>query len=114
MTDETLLRRAPSGDSSPAPAQLRGRSSAIGRRWWLKWLLIAIVVSYVGVIVLAPLIGLVAGAFSGGLEPIIEALSRPDVLSAFWRTIMTSLVVVLIHAIFGTMVAWVLVRQDFR
>ncbi|HET9224308.1 MAG TPA: sulfate ABC transporter permease subunit [Roseiflexaceae bacterium] len=114
MTDETLLRRAPSGDSNPAPAQIRGHSPAIVRRWWLKWLLIAIVVGYVGVIVLAPLIGLVAGAFAGGLEPIIDALSRPDVRSAFWRTIMISLVVVLIHAIFGTMVAWVLVRQDFR
>ena len=91
-----------------------GRSSAGVRRSWLKWLLIGIVVCYVGVIVLAPLIGLLAGAFSGGLEPIAAALSRPDVLSAFRRTIMISLVVVLIHAIFGTMVAWVLVRQDFR
>jgi sulfate transport system permease protein len=91
-----------------------GRSSAGVRRSWLKWLLIGIVVCYVGVIVLAPLIGLLAGAFSGGLEPIAAALSRPDVLSAFWRTLLISLVVVLVHAVFGTAVAWVLVRHDFR
>jgi sulfate transport system permease protein len=91
-----------------------GRSSAVVRRSWLKWLLIGIVVCYVGVIVLAPLIGLLAGAFSGGLEPIAAALSRPDVLSAFWRTLLISLVVVLVHAVFGTAVAWVLVRHDFR
>jgi sulfate/thiosulfate transport system permease protein len=96
------------------PASNLGRSSAAVRRSWLKWLLIGIVVCYVGVIVLAPLIGLLAGAFSGGLEPIAAALSRPDVLSAFWRTLLISLVVVLVHAVFGTAVAWVLVRHDFR
>jgi sulfate transport system permease protein len=90
------------------------RSSVFVRRWWLKWLLIGIVVCYVGVIVLAPLIGLVAGAFSGGLAPIFAALSKPDVLSAFWRTLLISLVVVLVHAVFGTAVAWVLVRHNFR
>src|SRR5262245_17800984 len=90
-----------------------GRSPTVARRWWLKWLLIGIVVCYVGVIVLAPLIGLLAGAFARGLEPIVAALSRPDVLSAFWRTLLISLVVVLVHAIFGTAVAWVLVRHNF-
>ena len=51
-----------------------GRSPAVARRSWLKWLLIGIVVCYIGVIVLAPLIGLLAGAFAGGLEPIVAAL----------------------------------------
>jgi sulfate transport system permease protein len=114
MTDETMLRRPPSADSTPPPLQLSRRRFAVGRRWWLKWLLIGIVVCYVSLIVLAPLAGLIAGAFSGGLEPIVAALSKPDVLSAFWRTLLISLLVVLVHALFGTAVAWVLVRHTFR
>jgi sulfate transport system permease protein len=90
------------------------RSPFVVRRAWLKWLLIGIVVCYVSVIVLAPLVGLIAGALSGGLEPIVAALSELDVLSAFWRTLLISLVVVLVHAVFGTAVAWVLVRHNFR
>ena len=96
-----------------ATSNVRG-SSFVVRRSWMKWLLIGIVVCYVAVIVLAPLVGLIASAFSGGLAPIVTALSEPDVLSAFWRTLLISLVVVLVHAVFGTAVAWVLVRHNFR
>jgi len=90
------------------------RSSTVSQRPWLKWLLIGIAVAYLMVIILAPLGALLAGAFSGGLGAIAEALSEPDVLSAFWRTLLISVVVVLFHAVCGTAVAWVLVRHNFR
>jgi len=107
MTDETTLRRPPSMHA--------GRRSSTVSRWpWLKWLLISIAVAYLMVIILAPLGALVAGAFSGGLGAIVGALSEPDVLSAFWRTLLISVVVVLFHAVCGTAVAWVLVRHNFR
>ncbi|HEY3229163.1 MAG TPA: sulfate ABC transporter permease subunit [Roseiflexaceae bacterium] len=107
MTDETTLRRPPSMHAGR-------RSSTVGRRPWLRWLLIGIAVAYLMLIILAPLGALVAGAFSGGLGAIVEALSEPDVLSAFWRTLLISVVVVLFHAVCGTAVAWVLVRHNFR
>ena len=111
MSDETSAAASPAFQYAASDAR---RSPVAGRRSWLKWLLIGIVVCYVGAIVLAPLVGLVAGAFAGGLEPILAALSGPDVLSAFGRTLMISLVVVLFHGVFGTAVAWVLVRHNFR
>jgi sulfate transport system permease protein len=80
---------------------------------WLRRGLIAIVVAYVGVLILAPIAALAAGAFSEGLGAIITAISQPDVLSAFWRTLLVSLLVITVHAIFGTLVAWVLVRHRF-
>ncbi len=54
------------------------------------------------------------GAFQNGLGAILEALNQPDVLSAFWRTIEICLIVVAVHTVFGTIVAWVLVRDKFR
>src|SRR5262245_31145641 len=80
----------------------------------LKWLLIGIVVAYVALIILAPLSALVTGASSGGVGAIVAALSEPDVRSAFQLTLMIGVIVVIVHAICGTAVAWVLVRHNFR
>src|SRR6476619_5876348 len=90
------------------------RSSFLVPRLWIKWLLIGIVVTYVVGLIVVPLAALVNGAFAGGLGAIYAALSEPDVLSAFGRTLGIAVIVVLIHAICGTAVAWVLVRQNFR
>lgn len=83
------------------------------RRAWGRRLLITLVIGYVAVLIVAPLARLVIGAFAEGLPPIISALTQPDVLSAFWLTLLISLFTVLFHAIFGTATAWVLVRHRF-
>lgn len=99
-------------DKTGVNVQTFKRSSA--RTFSLKWLLVGIVVVYIGVLILAPLAALVAGAFSGGLGAIFTALSDPDVLSAFWRTLLISVIVVIAHVLCGTAVAWTLVRHKFR
>lgn len=81
---------------------------------WIRRILIAAVVLYVGVLILAPIGALVIGAFEEGIRAILEALSQPDVLAAFWLTIKISLVVVAVQLVFGTLIAWVLVRDPFR
>jgi sulfate/thiosulfate transport system permease protein len=112
LSTPTTDHRPPTTEQPP---NFVGRqSSVVSRRPWLKWLLIGIVVAYVAVLIVAPLAALVGGAFSGGLGAIVAALSEPDVLSAFGRTLLIAVIVVLVHAICGTAVAWVLVRQNFR
>ena len=81
---------------------------------WTRRILIAVVFLYVSVLILAPVGALIAGAFEEGIGAIMEALSQPEVLEAFWLTIKISLVVVLVQLVFGTLVAWVLVRDRFR
>jgi sulfate transport system permease protein len=80
---------------------------------WRRRLLIGMVMAYAAVLVVAPLASLTMGAFREGLGAIIEALSQAEVLASFWRTLMVSLIVVAIHAVFGTMVAWIMVRDEF-
>ena len=65
------------------------------------------------VLILAPVAALFTGAFAQGLAPIFSALSDPDVLGAFWRTLLIAVIAVVFHAICGTALAWVLVRQRF-
>jgi sulfate transport system permease protein len=93
-----------------APAVIR---PALGLEAWRRWLLIAIVLGYVGVLIVAPLAALVTGAFAEGLGPIFTALGQPDILASFWLTLQISLVVVVVHGVFGTITAWGLVRDRF-
>ena len=79
----------------------------------IRLALIFLVLAYVGILILAPLIALVAGAFQKGLGAIIQTLNDPEILSAFWLTLVISLIVVIVHAMFGTLVAWVFVRHRF-
>ena len=80
---------------------------------WASWILITLVIVYVAFLILTPLTALALGAFEKGIGEIFSALNQPDVFLAFWNTLWISLVVVTIHAIFGTLVAWVFVRHRF-
>ncbi|MDI6694583.1 MAG: molybdate ABC transporter permease subunit [Anaerolineales bacterium] len=80
---------------------------------WVRWLLIGAVALYVGVLILAPIVALVSGAFREGLGAALETLSQPEVLKAFWLTLQISAIVVAVHSVFGVIVAWVMVRDRF-
>ncbi|MGZ5341374.1 MAG: sulfate ABC transporter permease subunit CysT, partial [Solirubrobacterales bacterium] len=43
-----------------------------------------------------------------------DAISEPEAVSAIKLTVITSLVIVVINAVMGTLIAWVLVRDEFR
>ena len=80
---------------------------------WTGWLLILSVVLYVAFLILTPIIALMIKAFEKGFGAIVTSLNKPEILSAFWNTLWISVVVVVIHTIFGTLVAWVFVRHRF-
>jgi sulfate transport system permease protein len=80
---------------------------------WVRRLLIAAVFIYVGILILAPIGALIAGALKDGLGAALRALNQPDVLAAFWLTIKIGVIVVLVQTVFGIIVAWVLVRDRF-
>ncbi|MBI3176693.1 MAG: sulfate ABC transporter permease [Chloroflexi bacterium] len=80
---------------------------------WQQRIILTVVAAYVSLLIIAPLGSLVTGAFAEGIGAIVAALRQPDVLSAFWRTLWISLLTVAVHVLFGTVVAWVLVRHRF-
>lgn len=80
---------------------------------WAGWILIALVVGYVAFLILTPITALAFGAFEKGLGASLSSLNQPEIFSAFWNTLWISLVVVTVHSVFGTIVAWVFVRHRF-
>ena len=69
--------------------------------------------AYLSLIVLLPLVVLVWRASGLGLEGIWQVATTPRVMAALEVSFITSLLAALLNAVFGTLVAWVLVRYDF-
>jgi sulfate transport system permease protein len=68
---------------------------------------------YLGLIVLIPIAALLWQSFGQGLEGFLSAVTSPQALAALQLTFWSSVIVVLINAVMGTLVAWVLVRDEF-
>jgi len=71
------------------------------------------VVLYLSLIVLLPLAAVVSKSFEDGLSGFWDAVTSPLAVSSLKLTLICSLIVVVINAIFGTIIAWILVRDEF-
>jgi sulfate transport system permease protein len=72
-----------------------------------------LVVLYLGVIVLLPLAALTDQSLSDGLGTFWSQVTSPQAERSLELTLLASTVVVLINAVFGTILAWLLVRDEF-
>ncbi|MFI5389596.1 MAG: molybdate ABC transporter permease subunit, partial [Candidatus Eremiobacterales bacterium] len=70
-----------------------------------------IVTTFLSVIVLLPLAAVAARAFSGG--SFWSEVYAADALASLRLSLVASLGVALVNAVAGTLLAWVLVRDDF-
>ncbi|MBN9516694.1 MAG: sulfate ABC transporter permease subunit CysT [Alphaproteobacteria bacterium] len=70
-------------------------------------------VTYLSLIVLIPLAVLVARASELGLDGIWQVATTPRVLAALQVSFFISVAAALVNALFGTIVAWVLVHYEF-
>ncbi len=72
-----------------------------------------LVVTYFSVIVLIPLAFLVFKSFEGGFSAFWDAVTAEQALAALRTTVLLALAVAAINSVIGTMIAWVLVRDEF-
>lgn len=70
-------------------------------------------VFYLSLIVLIPLSALVINTAGMTWEAFASAVTSPRVLASYRVTFGAALIAALINAVFGTLVAWVLIRYDF-
>jgi sulfate transport system permease protein len=71
------------------------------------------VVLYLSVIVLLPLAALTSQAFEDGLASFWQQVTSPQAIRSLELTFVCSLIAVVINAVFGTIIAWILVRDQF-
>lgn len=81
-----------------------GRGSGLGLGMAVLWL---------SVLVLIPLAAVVARGFTGGWSGFWDNITDPSAVRALRLTVTSSLLVAVINAVMGTLLAWVLVRDPF-
>lgn len=89
----------------PLSAHWRSRAgSALGK---------GVLGAYLSVLVLLPISALLANAAKGGSSTFWQEVSSPEAVAALKLTLIVSAIVVAINALSGTLIAWVLVRDEF-
>jgi len=69
--------------------------------------------AYLSIVALIPLAAVVVRSLDGGLDTFWSAVTSDQAVAALKLTLIASLVVVVINAVTGTLIAWVLVRDQF-
>jgi sulfate transport system permease protein len=73
----------------------------------------ALATVYLGLIVLIPLAAVVAESTTGGPSAFWHAVTGDQAFAAMRFTVLVSIVVVVVNVVTGTLIAWVLVRDEF-
>ena len=72
-----------------------------------------IAMSYLSIVALIPLAAVLVKSLEGGADTFWDAVSSPQAVAALRLTLIASVIVVAINAVAGTLIAWVLVRDEF-
>lgn len=94
----------PTPSKARAGIRLPGLGVGLGRGY---------VVLYLSLMVLIPLAALVDESLSGGVGHFWDQVTSPQAIRSLQLTLIASLIVVAINAVFGTIIAWILVRDEF-
>ena len=109
MTDLSLNPNAKAG-GAPRPRLVRWREPSILPGFGLS---LGVTITYLSVIVLIPLIGLAIRPWELGLAGVWRTLTDERVAAALNLSFSLSAYAALLNAVFGLLIAWVLVRYDF-
>lgn len=69
--------------------------------------------TYLSIVALIPLAAVLAKSLDSGVDSFWSAITTEQAVASLKLTLIASVIVVLINATFGTLIAWVLVRDDF-
>ena len=103
MSSEARTGPAPAGWVPPIRVP-RPSGAALSR---------GIVTGYLSLIVLIPLAAVAARSFEDGLDAFWTAVTSERAVDSLELTLIASLIVAAINAVAGTLIAWVLVRDEF-
>lgn len=74
---------------------------------------LGVVVLWLSLMVLLPLAAVASESLSDGPAAFVDAITDPRAVATFRVTLQVSVITALINVVLGTIIAWVLVRDDF-
>ena len=73
-----------------------------------------IAMTYLSIVALIPLAAVVAKSLDSGIGSFWDAITTDQAIASLKLTLIASVIVVIVNVVFGTLIAWVLVRDEFR
>jgi sulfate transport system permease protein len=92
---------------------MSARSSVSREPAWVRGLLIAIALGFLGMFLLLPLGAVLHAALAKGLGPYLAAVNEPDTRSALQLTLLAAGIAVPLNVLFGLAAAWAITRFQF-
>ncbi|HET8826730.1 MAG TPA: sulfate ABC transporter permease subunit CysW [Terriglobales bacterium] len=86
---------------------------ATTERPWVRWCLIAVAVTFLGVFLFLPLAIVFSSALEKGFSVYLSALREPDAMAAIKLTLIAAGISVPLNMIFGVAAAWAIGKFDF-
>ncbi len=80
---------------------------------WVRWLLTAVALGFLGLFLVVPLVLVFTKAFAGGWAAYLEALRDPVALAAVRLTLLVAVLTVPVNLVFG-LAAWAIAKFRFR
>ena len=80
----------------------------------IRYIIIALAVTFLSVFVVLPLVVVFAQAFSKGVGAYFSALAEPEALAAIQLTLLVAAISVTLNLVFGVCAAWAIAKFDFR
>jgi sulfate transport system permease protein len=99
--------------SSAAATGARPVEASAGRARAARLTVRAVVLLYLGLLLVLPVVMVFVRAFEGGIGPVIAALGRPAFQSAFWLTVQITLITVPVCTVLGVITALAIARRRF-
>ncbi len=81
---------------------------------WVRRLLIALAVGFLGLFLVLPLVTVFMEAFRKGTGAFLEAFADPAAIDAVILTLMVAVIAVPANLVFGVAAAWAIAKFDFR
>ncbi|MEU2003497.1 sulfate ABC transporter permease subunit CysT [Rhodococcus sp. NPDC019627] len=113
MSDAPTTTAVGTGTTVPSPPDRRTRKKLVQVTGAVGPLGIGVATLWLSIIVVLPLAALTVASFGDGISGFVDAVTSPVALASLRVTIMVSVVVAVINVVMGTLIAWVLVRDEF-
>jgi sulfate transport system permease protein len=108
----TLMTAAALPLAIAAPAAARNPATA--EPAWIRWTLIGLALTFLGVFLLVPLAAVFTEALRKGVETYWASLVEPDALAAIRLTLLVAAIAVPANLVFGVAAAWLIAKFDFK
>jgi len=103
----------PAGAAGVVKQRTSGRVDVRADPAWVRMLVIASAVIFLGLFVVLPLVCVFTQAFAKGVDAYFAAIRSPDTLSAIRLTLLVATISVVANVVFGLIGAWAIAKFEF-